>query len=599
MPPGSRVPGSGAGLRGAGLRLPGLTHPAAEDSTEGMASLGTAAGSIAAAALSLSTLTGPASAAASPSGSPAAEAPVVHVTQGTLRGSSAEGVDSFLGIPYAAPPVGRLRWRPPRPAGHWQGVRDATQYGARCAALESTNGPRSDAEDCLFVNVQRPTGARRSAHLPVYVFIHGGGLVNGSSNQAGGEKIVREGHAVVVSMNYRLGVLGFLGLPGLARSGAGNFGFLDQQAALRWVGANIRAFGGDPRRVTVGGESAGAFSVCGHLVARGSRGLFAQAMMQSGSCYSRTRAQTRADSVAAAEGAGCADAATRLACLRRQSAAALLDATASFSPTLTSGTRVFPVPLQDAVDAGRFTRVPLVFGANRDEGRTFMAGAIGWTEQEYAGFVTAVFGDLADAVLARYPWPAEADQLTPAYLAGAIFTDAGLAVGIGGCPSLQLTETFARYVRTYAYEFAARRGPGLQPIPGYVWGAGHAAELAYLFPGFDNGTPIAPTFDAGERQLARDMVRYWSRFVFTGHPGGRWLAPWPAYDAMHRIMSLRPAGRSHTISRQAYLREHSCGFWQSLAGPSAAMDAVPGTGQLRATSLAARSPDPTAPSRKP
>ena len=202
---------------------------------------------------------------------------MVVTDKGAVRGKRADGVDSFLGIPYAAPPVGALRWHAPEPARRWSGIRPATQYGARCTALASTNGPRTNAENCLFVNVQRPTGSAPGWRLPVYVFIHGGGLVNGSSNQAGGEKIVRETNAIVVTMNYRLGVFGFLGLPGLQSSrGNGNFGFLDQQAALRWVRRNIAAFGGDPRQVTVGGESAGGWSVCAHLTAPGSRGLFDQ-----------------------------------------------------------------------------------------------------------------------------------------------------------------------------------------------------------------------------------------------------------------------------------------------------------------------------------
>jgi carboxylesterase type B len=227
---------------------------------------------------------------------PAAGSLVVHTDKGKISGARSDGVDSFLGVPYAAPPVGALRWRPPQPPAAWTGVRAATQYGDRCAALASTNGARSDSEDCLFLNVQRPTGVAAGRRLPVYVFIHGGGLVNGSSNQAGGDKIVRETNAVVVSMNYRLGVFGFLGLPGLSHAGEGNYGFLDQQAALRWVQRNIAAFGGDPRQVTLGGESAGAFSVCAHLVARSSRGLFARAMMQSGSCTDRPLADTEAAS---------------------------------------------------------------------------------------------------------------------------------------------------------------------------------------------------------------------------------------------------------------------------------------------------------------
>jgi para-nitrobenzyl esterase len=490
--------------------------------------------------------------------------PIVHTDKGAVLGGRGNGVDSFLGIPYAAPPVGALRWEPPEAHKKWSGVRSATKYGARCAALESTNGARTNSENCLFLNVQRPTGVTPGRKLPVYVFIHGGGLVNGSSNQAGGGKIVRETGAVVVSMNYRLGIFGFLGLDGLSKNGAGDYGFLDQQAALKWVHRNIAAFGGDPKQVTLGGESAGAFSVCGHLTSPGSRGLFARAMMQSGSCTSRPVADTQSDSATFATAAGCTDAATVVSCLRGKSAATLLDASTGFGPTLTSGTKSLPLPTAAAVAHGKFARVPIVNGSNRDEGRTFAQGFIGYTQAQYTDWVSTTFGAKADAVLAEYPWPSNATKFTPAYLIGAIFTDSGMLAGIGGCGALHTDRAFAKYVPTYAYEFHARRGPGLTPIKGYVWGAGHAAELAYLFPSFNNGTPIAPTFNAGERQLSRDMTKYWGAYVFHAKPSADGLPTWPRFDKTTRFLSLRPAGQSQTITLATFKAEHNCGFWNSL-----------------------------------
>jgi len=481
------------------------------------------------------------------------ESLVVRTDKGAVRGVRDQGVDSFLGIRYAAPPVGNLRWRPPRPAAPWSGVAPATAYGNRCAAAASSNGPRTEAEDCLFVNVQRPTGVRAGERRPVYVFIHGGGLVNGSSNQADMAAVVRQTGAVGVTFNYRLGVLGFLGLAGLtAESGeSGNYGFQDQQAALRWIRRNIAAFGGDPRRVTLGGESAGGWSVCGHLVAPGSRGLFAQAMMQSGSCTTVTRAQAEASGAKLASAVGCAD----VACLRRTPVSALIDAPQP-AVGLVRGTPTLPPDPAAAVASGRFARVPVVIGSNRDEGRTFAQGFIGQSRTRYEAYVTSTFGASAPAVLARYPWPARADRFTAAYLVGAIMTDSGAVAGIGGCSDRRLTHALARWTLVYAYEFDHRTGPGLTPIPGYVWGAGHAAELAYLFPSFDNGTPIAPTFDAAERRLARDMKAAWIRFASTGTPG------WPA----HGFYSLRAGGHSRLISDAAFAAEHRCAFWDS--GPS-------------------------------
>jgi carboxylesterase type B len=506
----------------------------------------------------------PASAAPTPKSHGAtSRAPVAHTANGAVRGSSAGRVDSFLGIPYAAAPVGPLRWAAPRPAARWAGVRDATAYGNRCPALASTNGPRSESEDCLFVNVQRPAGVRPGARLPVLVFIHGGGLTNGSSNQMDMDKVVRESGVIGVTLNYRLGVFGFLGHPALtARAGeSGNYGFQDQQAALRWVRRNIAAFGGSPSRVTVGGESAGGWSVCAHLAAPGSRGLFAGAMIQSGSCATVTQAQAEAAGTALAGAVGCGTAATAVGCLRALPVAALL--AAPFQPRIVRGTPTMPVDPRQAVRAGRFARVPVVNGANRDEGRTFTQGFIGATRDAYTGFVRSTFGTNADAVLARYPWPADADRFTAAYLIGAIFTDSGLLTGIGGCGTRALSRDLARWTRTYTYEFAHRTGPGLTPIPGYVWGAGHAVELAYLWPSFDNGTPIAAQFDAAERRLAREMVQYWGAFVRSGRPAVSGQPRWPSYRG-GVAMSLRAGGRSTLIGDAVWTREHQCAFWATV-----------------------------------
>ncbi|MGY1593491.1 carboxylesterase/lipase family protein [Geodermatophilus sp. SYSU D00708] len=490
--------------------------------------------------------------------------PVVDTEQGAVRGIRAEGVESFLGIPYAAPPVGDLRWTPPQPAAPWDGVRPAEQFGNRCSAAESTNGPRSETEDCLFVNVQRPTGTSVDDGLPVYVFIHGGGFLNGSSNQHDMTEIVEATGVLGVTLNYRLGALGFLGHPALtAEQGeSGNYGLMDQQAALRWVRDNVAAFGGDPARVTVGGESAGGFSVCTHLVAPGSRDLLAAAMLQSGSCPSRTQQDADAGGEEIAAAVGCADPATAAACLRSAPVAALIDAPMPVVPPV-RGTPFLPADPRVAVTEGDLAQVPVVIGANLDEGRTFAADSIGWTREQYEAWVRETFPEAADEVLARYPWPADADQFTPAYLAGAVWTDAGLAAGIGGCPNRALTRDLAAHVPTWAYEFAARTGPGLRPVPGYEWGAGHAAELAYLWPSFDNGTPIAPTFDAAEQQLAAEMKQYWGAFVRSGDPAVAGQTAWPEYGSGEGVLSLQPGGASTVLPDAALADEHRCAFWDA------------------------------------
>jgi carboxylesterase type B len=227
-----------------------------------------------------------------------------------------------------------------------------------------------------------------------------------------------------------------------------------------------------------------------------------------------------------------------------------------------------------AVTTGAFTRVPVLIGANRDEGRTFTQGDIGWTQQQYEQWVRDNFGPDADAILAHYPWPATSDRFTGAYLEAAILTDSGSLAGIGGCAGRFLTNAIAGYVPTFSYQFDHRTGPGLTPIPGYVWGAGHAAELAYMWPSFDNGTPIAPTFNAAERRLAHDMVAWWGNFVRTGSPGTVDGTAWPRLVASlgprARLLSLRAGGRSTPITDARLSAQHQCDFWDSLFAPQQA-----------------------------
>jgi para-nitrobenzyl esterase len=497
----------------------------------------------------------------------AGDPPVVRTEQGALHGVRAGAVDSFLGIPYAAPPTGALRWRPPRPAAPWSGVRAADRLGNACPAPADPLGSRQETEDCLYLNVQRPAGAH-GARLPVYVWIHGGALLTGSSGPYDGRQLVRNTGVVVVTINYRLGVFGFLGHPALTAENAGesgNDGLLDQQAALRWVHRNIAGFGGNPRAVTIGGESAGGWSVCAHLAAPGSRRLFSAAIVQSGGCVSRTQAAADTTGTAVAAAVGCADAATALACLRAVPTGRLLDATPAEVPLFVRGGRTLPRDPRVAIGQGRFARVPVIIGANRDEGRTFTVRYIGWTGAQYEGWARATFGPRADAVLARYPWPAAADRLTPAYLTGAVSTDSGLGVGLGGCPGRLLARDLARHTRTYTYRFDHRTGPGLTAgPPGYVWGAGHGAELQYFWPAIRDAVPADRPFTAAERRLAREMVRYWGAFLHGGRPLVAGQPYWPGHADAGQVLSLRAGGRSTVIADATLATQHRCGFWDAV-----------------------------------
>ncbi len=471
-----------------------------------------------------------------------------------------------------------MRWQAPQPVQPWTGVRDATSYGNRCAQLPSGNGPREDTEDCLFLNVFTPgSGPDRAAEgggdhggLPVLFMIHGGGLLNGAGDQHDGSLIVKTDHIIVVSINYRLGVFGFLDVPGLGTSALtanGNYGLLDQEAALRWVHRNIARFG-DPGQVTIAGESAGGWSVCALMTSPLARGLFRGAISESGSCPSQTPAQAQSAGLAFAAQAGCADAATAASCLRNTPESALLTASASYSAQFTSGGPDLPLPPLTAVADGAYARVPLLMGTNHDEGRTFTQGFASYTEQQYVQFVDQSYGAQAPAILQRYPWSAYPSPYTASYAIGAIWTDSGFLDGIGGCPTQNLAAQFARRTPTFFYQFDDRHAPALNNLlPGYQWGAGHAMELAYLWPSFGNGTSLYDQLTPAQLVLSHQMIVWWGAFTRLGAPDAPGQPYWPAYTS-RQLMSLRPGGQSTTIPAATFAAEHQCGFWNAQAAPA-------------------------------
>ena len=489
---------------------------------------------------------------------------VVRTDRGWVEGTSAEGTSQFLGVPYAAPPTGALRWAAPQPVPRWSGIRQATSYGGRCAQLASGNGPRVDNEDCLYLNVFAPP--RADSHLPVLVMIHGGGLTTGAGDQHDGSLIVTTDHIIVVSINYRLGPFGFLTIPGLggsALTAGGNYGLLDQEAALRWVHRNIAAFGGDPDQVTIDGESAGGWSVCALLTSPPARGLFRGAIIQSGSCATQTQADAQTAGLAFAKGVGCTDPATIAACLRALPEQTLLDASASYSPRFTSGGPELPVPAAQAVASGGYTRVPVLIGDNHDEGRTFAQGFTALTQQQADQLVTQIYGARAPDVLARYPWSSYPSPYTAAYMIGDIWTDSGFLTGIGGCPNQDLAAEFAATTPTFFYQFDDLNAPGLNSDhPGYQWGAGHAMELAYLWPSFNNGFSLYDLLTPAQLQLSGQMVRYWGAFTAAGTPQVHGQPSWPRYTS-GQLMSLRPGGQTQAITAGVYSAEHQCSFWDA------------------------------------
>jgi para-nitrobenzyl esterase len=349
---------------------------------------------------------------------PVEDAVLVRTDKGPVRGMVSGESRQFSGIPYAAPPVGELRWGSPQPARSWTTPRDATRPGPACAPNPNLPG-QPFGEDCLYLNVTTPrdAGGRR---LPVMVFVHGGAFQFGAGHGYRPSDMAVGGQVVVVTVNYRLGVFGFLTHPALdggsARHRSGNFGLEDQQAALGWVQRNAGAFGGDPRKVTVFGQSSGARSVCAQLVAPAAAGLFARAILQSEPCtmtdwpqpngtpdpnppgFPRPRAKAVAHGLAVAEQLGCADPATAAGCLRALPPSTLFERPPDFGfAPVFGGGGVVPVDPAEAVAAGRFTKVPVLHGITRDEYRLndALAEAFGQpplTEPEYVRRVAAFVG---------------------------------------------------------------------------------------------------------------------------------------------------------------------------------------------------------------
>ena len=489
--------------------------------------------------------------------------PVTGTANGAVRGLANGAVDEFLGIPYAAPPVGALRWQPPQPAGRWTGVRDATQFAPHCPQPASPFGEASTSEDCLFLNVFTPARQSAGSRFPVMVWIHGGALVTGESNDYDPTALVEDG-VTVVTINYRLGALGFLAHPALAdaHGQSGDYGLMDQQAALRWVQRNIASFGGDPHNVTIFGESAGGLSTLSQVASPQARGLFQHAIVESGS-YNLTQASlatAEAAGEAFATKAGCAS--QTAACLRSLPVSAILanEDTAGYTPNINS--EVLPESLETAFTTGNFNRVPIINGTNHDEWRLFVAiselEGNPVTAANYQSMIASTLGvpaAVAAVIAAEYPLSA---YPSPSVALGAVGTDA-----IFACPALTIDQSVSRFVPTYAYEFNDENAPeNFLPPVSFPYGAPHASEIQYLM-----GLPTAAfpgTLTAPQQQLASIMKGYWTNFAKRGVPSSFSVPSWPRFnDLTQRMQSLAPPVPQTEAN---FASTHNCAFWTALAG---------------------------------
>jgi para-nitrobenzyl esterase len=479
---------------------------------------------------------------------------VVATAGGAVRGKTVTATREFLGIPYAAPPVGALRWQPPRPAAPWHGTRAATSYAPHCPQPPGSFGRASTSEDCLYLNVFTPA-TNKARNLPVMVWVHGGSLRTGESDDYNPAGLVRDG-VVVVTINYRLGALGFLADAVLAShpgGPAGNYGLMDQQAALRWVQRNIRGFGGDPGDVTLFGESAGGLSTLAQLASPGARRLFQRAIVESGT-YQLTQ-----QSLATAEAAGktfaakvgCAS--NTATCLRGLPVSTILtnEDPTGYTPDV-DGT-VLTQSIKAALSDGQFNRVPVVIGTNHDEYRLFVAAfqflGARVTATNYQSMIASTLGVsavIAAAIAAQYPL---SRYPSPPVALGAVGTDA-----IFACHALTAEESLARYVPTYAYEFNDESAPEpFLPPAGFPYGAAHASELTYLFSPTAGTHPVP--FSQAQQQLAAAMKQDWTNLAKTGIPA----TTWPRFTATsQRMLSLVPPA-PHVETD--FAAQHHCAFW--------------------------------------
>jgi para-nitrobenzyl esterase len=490
--------------------------------------------------------------------------PVVQTHNGAVRGVSAGGADRFLGIPYARPPLKNLRFRPPQPPTSWRGVRDATDLPPACLQFQPTGVREGQAvsEDCLYLDLYRPSGARSGAKVPVLVWFHGGGWTQGTGVIYGGQTMARLTKTIVISINYRLGALGWLALPQLDKEQpltmSGNYGMLDQIRALRWVRDNVASFGGDPRNVTVDGQSAGGGAVCTMLASPLARGLFSHAIIESLGCTQGASTLPAAEKTGQqyAAAAGCTDAAAILSCLRSAWAPNLIAAAQKISVAAPAyGTPVLPKLPSDAIASGNWNKVPVLIGGVRWEGKLFVINQANLTAAQYVAEITSTFGANAGAVLAHYPVSAYA---TPFYALAAVMTDGGIGIA---CAVNGTANQLAPQTQVYRYEFNDPTSPtlyGFQP-PGIDMSNAHSAELAYLFDFTLGYRPLT----AYEKALSYQMIRYWAAFARDGNPNVPNQPTWPRFTtATHRTLVLRPSGNTVSTDIGA---EHNCAFWSSIS----------------------------------
>jgi para-nitrobenzyl esterase len=488
-------------------------------------------------------------------------APTVKTLNGMLEGTDESGIKTFKGVPFAAPPVGDLRWREPQPVQNWTGVRKATKFGPRAMQLPIFGDMsfRSDgvSEDCLYLNVWTPA-KKGDEHLPVLVYFYGGGFLagDGSELRYDGESLARRG-IVTVTVNYRLGVFGFFAYPELTKESphhaSGNYGLLDQAAALKWVQQNIASFGGDPKKITIAGESAGSFSVSAQMASPLSKSIIAGAIGESGSLLGSMPTATLADAEKSGSSFATDVRANSLAELRAMPADQMLKATANAGfgkfPVCVDGYFFAKSPLE-IFEAGEQAHVPLLVGWNSEEmNYRMLLGQSPPTKDNYISAVQKMLGDKAPAILNAYDPASDADvEQTATALASDMFIGfstwrwSDVQSKTGGNPVYrylygrarpemrpEMGNATAGLAGGVIKDTAASKAPKMPPAKGAV----HSAEIEYAL----GNLPTNRVYDwqPEDYKVSAIMETFFANFIKTGNPNGLGVPEWPQVDKSEAV----------------------------------------------------------------
>jgi para-nitrobenzyl esterase len=493
----------------------------------------------------------------------------VQTAQGPVQGFHKSGVTEFLGIPYAAPPLGALRWQPPQPHAPWTDVLQTTSFGGTCTQNQSGQFAKPSAnEDCLYLNIFTPDNYKADAKpRPVMVWFYGGGLVAGESNDYDGSKLARQGNVIVVTVNFRVGSLGFFAHPAIEAEGHdfGNYGLMDLQFALKWLQQNAALFGGDRNNVTIFGQSGGATAVMANLVSPTAAGLFQRIINESGTHIIATPVpEAEAAGKKFADKAGCTTGDVA-ACLRKLTPEQIIKlGPAPASYYIQDGKTIIKPP-HESFKNGSFNHVTIMTGLVADEQAFFLPELQGGsrtpiTEDDVHTFVASFGAAHTDDIMASYP--------ASSYASPSLH-EIAIAQGNKACTARNFDQIWSQYVPVHAYLLDQEDTPNYLPQASYPTRAFHTSELLYIFPLFKGGQGTAHPLTKAQEKLSDEMVRYWTNFAWSGNPNGTKAGPWKPYSsAADNVMILKSPksvmADGYGKQRYAFNRRNECALWDKI-----------------------------------